>query len=143
MSVVVRIGRASAESGSGPPAGALRVPVLIDCDPGIDDALAILLALASPELDVLGVTTVAGNTTLERATANALRVLAFAGRGDVPTAAGAGRPLVRRLEATAVETHGPDGLGVGLPPPAAAPVAEHARRVTESPARSRSSRPGR
>ncbi len=61
------------------------IPVLIDCDPGQDDAIALLLALASPELAVLGVSTVAGNQTLDKVTANAIRVLELAGRGEVPS----------------------------------------------------------
>src|SRR5690242_4656011 len=71
----------------GTPAGRLRLaslavptPIIIDCDPGHDDAIAILLALASPEVELLGITTVAGNATLERTTANALRVLDLVGR---------------------------------------------------------------
>jgi inosine-uridine nucleoside N-ribohydrolase len=101
-------------------------PILLDCDPGHDDAIALLLALASPEVELLGVTTVAGNQTLERTTANALRVLELAGRADVPVAAGAPRPLVRELE-VAANVHGESGLdGPELPPPSASPVAEHA-----------------
>jgi inosine-uridine nucleoside N-ribohydrolase len=101
-------------------------PVLIDCDPGHDDAMALLLALASPELDLLGVTTVHGNQTLPKTTANALRVLEFAGHGDVPVAAGADRPLLR-VPAVAAEVHGETGLdGPDLPPPAGAPRPEHA-----------------
>src|SRR3990172_462811 len=73
----------------------VTTPILIDCDPGHDDAIALLLALASPELELLGVTTVSGNQTLEKTTANAIRVLDLAGRADVPVAAGADRPLVR------------------------------------------------
>jgi inosine-uridine nucleoside N-ribohydrolase len=116
----------------------MTVPVLIDCDPGHDDAIALLLALASPELDVRGVTTVAGNTTLERTTANAIRVLEFVGRGDVPVAAGADRPLVREPYA-AVYVHGESGLdGPALPPPRGAPSSLHAvdflaERVLSSP----------
>jgi len=86
-------------------------PVLVDCDPGIDDALALLLACASPELDLLGVTTVAGNVGVQQTTRNALRVLALAGRADVPVAAGAERPLVRRQKHRAAAVHGADGLG--------------------------------
>ena len=104
----------------------MATPVLIDCDPGHDDAMALLLALASPELELLGVTTVHGNQTLDKTTANALRVLEFAGRGDVPVAAGADRPLVRDAQ-VAEHVHGETGLdGPDLPPPAGAPVAEHA-----------------
>jgi inosine-uridine nucleoside N-ribohydrolase len=102
------------------------IPVLIDCDPGQDDALALLLALGSPELDVLGVTAVAGNQTLDKTTANALRVLELAGRTDIPVAAGADGPLIGEL-VVAADAHGETGLdGVDLPPPSAEPVPEHA-----------------
>ena len=101
-------------------------PVILDCDPGHDDAIALLLALASPELELLGVTTVAGNQTLAKTTANALRVLELAGRGDVPVAAGADRPLVRELH-VASHVHGETGLdGPALPPPQGKPVERHA-----------------
>jgi purine nucleosidase len=86
------------------------IPVVIDTDPGIDDALALLLALASPELAVRAVVTVYGNTTLAHATANARLVAAWAGRDDLLVYAGAARPLARTL-VTAPETHGPRGLG--------------------------------
>jgi inosine-uridine nucleoside N-ribohydrolase len=101
-------------------------PILIDCDPGHDDAIALLLALASPEVELLGVTSVAGNQTLDKTTANAIRVLEFAGRGDVPVAAGADRPLVRK-QFVAAYVHGETGLdGPDLPPPQKGPVAQHA-----------------
>jgi pyrimidine-specific ribonucleoside hydrolase len=91
--------------------------VLLDCDPGHDDALAITLALARPELEVLGITTVAGNVGLRETTRNALRVLALLGRPDVPVAAGAGAPLMRSLE-IADDVHGESGLdGADLPEP--------------------------
>jgi inosine-uridine nucleoside N-ribohydrolase len=100
--------------------------ILIDCDPGHDDAIALLLALASPELEVLGVTTVAGNQTLEKTTANAIRVLDFVGRDDVPIAAGADLPLVRD-PFVAAYVHGETGLdGPDLPPPQREPLARHA-----------------
>jgi len=100
--------------------------ILLDCDPGHDDAIALLLALASPELELLGVTTVAGNQTLEKTTANAIRVLEFVGRHEVPVAAGADRPLVRE-QVVASNVHGETGLdGPDLPPPQASPVAQHA-----------------
>ena len=100
-------------------------PILIDCDPGHDDAIAILLALASPEVELLGVTTVSGNQTLEKTTANAIRVLDLVG-SDVPVAAGADRPLVRD-RFVAAYVHGESGLdGPDLPPPAREPVDEHA-----------------
>jgi inosine-uridine nucleoside N-ribohydrolase len=100
--------------------------ILLDCDPGHDDAIALLLALASPELELLGVTTVAGNQTLEKTTANAIRVLEFAGRGEIPVAAGADRPLVRE-PVVASNVHGETGLdGPDLPPPRASRVQQHA-----------------
>jgi len=100
--------------------------ILHDCDPGHDDAIALLLALASPELDVVGVTTVAGNQTLEKTTANAIRVLDVLGRDDIPVAAGAPVPLVRR-QFVAAYVHGETGLdGPDLPSPQREPVAQHA-----------------
>jgi inosine-uridine nucleoside N-ribohydrolase len=95
----------------------VSTPVLIDCDPGHDDAIAILLALASPELELRGITTVAGNQTLEKTTRNALKVLELVGRTDIPVAAGADRPLVREL-VTAAHVHGESGLdGPDVPEP--------------------------
>jgi inosine-uridine nucleoside N-ribohydrolase len=100
--------------------------IVIDCDPGHDDAIAILLALASPELELVGVTTVAGNQTLDKTTRNALITLEIAGRGEIPVAAGADAPLVRKLR-TAAHVHGDSGLdGPELPEPSAAPVPAHA-----------------
>ncbi|MFL5916403.1 MAG: nucleoside hydrolase [Gaiellaceae bacterium] len=100
--------------------------IVIDCDPGHDDAMAILLALASPELDLVGVTTVAGNQTLDKTTRNALLTLEVGGRSDIPVAAGADAPLRRELR-TAAHVHGETGLdGPELPEPSAKPVAEHA-----------------
>ena len=100
--------------------------IVIDCDPGHDDAIAILLALASPEVELRGITTVAGNQTLEKTTRNALKILELAGRTDVPVAAGADRPLVRELQ-TAPNVHGESGLdGPDLPEPSAKPVDAHA-----------------
>jgi inosine-uridine nucleoside N-ribohydrolase len=104
----------------------MATPILLDCDPGHDDAIALLLALASPEIELLGVTTVAGNQTLEKTTANAIRVLEFAGRADVPVAAGAERPLVRE-PFVAAYVHGETGMdGPDLPPPRGAPLDQHA-----------------
>jgi inosine-uridine nucleoside N-ribohydrolase len=104
----------------------VSTPILLDCDPGHDDAIALLLALASPEVELLGVTTVAGNQTLDKTTANAIRVLELAGRGEVPVAAGADRPLVRDRR-VAANVHGESGLdGPDLPPPQGAPVDAHA-----------------
>jgi inosine-uridine nucleoside N-ribohydrolase len=104
----------------------VATPILIDCDPGHDDAIALLLALASPELELLGVTTVNGNTTLDNTTVNALKILELAGRTDVDVAAGADRPLTREPR-TAAHVHGETGLdGPDLPVPAASPVPAHA-----------------
>jgi inosine-uridine nucleoside N-ribohydrolase len=104
----------------------VSIPTLLDCDPGHDDAIALLLALASPELDLLGVTTTYGNQTLAKTTANALRVLELVGRTDVPVAAGAERPLEREL-VVAAHVHGESGLdGPVLPDAIAAPASEDA-----------------
>ncbi len=84
-------------------------------DVGIDDSLAILLALRSPELDILGITAVAGNAPLEHTANNVLRVLEAAGRTEIPVARGAAKPLTREPE-DAVHVHGNDGLG-GAPVP--------------------------
>jgi inosine-uridine nucleoside N-ribohydrolase len=100
--------------------------ILLDCDPGHDDAIALLLALASPELELLGVTTVAGNQTLDKTTANALRLLEFVGRTDIPVAAGADRPLVRE-QYVASYVHGVTGMdGPDLPPAQGTPLDRHA-----------------
>ena len=98
-----------------------RIPLVIDTDPGIDDALAVLLALASPEVDLRLVTTVHGNVGLAQTTENALRVLHLAGRSDVPVAAGARSSLVVPQLERAGHVHGTAGLGgVVLPPSPAA-----------------------
>jgi inosine-uridine nucleoside N-ribohydrolase len=112
--------------------------VILDCDPGHDDAIALLLALGSPEINLLGVSTVAGNQTLEKTTANAIRVLDHVNRRDIPVAAGAPRPLVREPR-TAGEVHGETGLdGPDLPGPSRLPEPMHAidwiaQAVGESP----------
>ncbi|NMG39647.1 nucleoside hydrolase [Chelativorans sp. ZYF759] len=102
--------------------------IVIDTDPGLDDAIAILFALASPALSVAAVTTVAGNIGLERTTRNAGRLLAAAGHDTIPVAAGASQPLVGRgISEEAI--HGDDGLGgVPLPGPMSPPVATPAAR---------------
>jgi len=101
-------------------------PIILDCDPGHDDAIALLLALASPEVELLGVTTVAGNQTLAKTTANALRVLEHVGREEIPVAAGADRPLVRAAH-VAADVHGETGLdGPDLPPARGKPLDTHA-----------------
>ncbi|KMK94464.1 hypothetical protein VL01_09440 [Aeromonas enteropelogenes] len=101
----------------------MALPVILDCDPGHDDAIALILALASPELKVLAVTTSAGNQTPDKTLNNALRILTLLGRDDIPVAAGAPKPLAREL-IIADSVHGESGLdGPKLPDPAFAPVA--------------------
>lgn len=101
-------------------------PIIIDTDPGQDDAIAILLALASPELDVLGLTSVAGNVPLARTTDNTLKLIELAGRSDVPVFAGCPRPLFR-APVTAEAVHGETGLnGVDLPKPKTTAQSTHA-----------------
>ena len=100
--------------------------ILLDCDPGHDDAIALFLALASPELELLGVTTVAGNQTLDKTTANAIRLLDAVDRPEIPVAAGADRPFVRQRYVAAY-VHGESGLdGPELPPPSREPDGRHA-----------------
>ena len=89
--------------------------VIIDCDPGIDDSLALMLALKSPELEVVGITIVAGNSPVELGFMNAKRILNFMGRLDVPVYAGADRPRVKEY-VNALDTHGEDGLGESFLP---------------------------
>jgi inosine-uridine nucleoside N-ribohydrolase len=108
------------------------IPLILDCDPGHDDALAIIVGLARPELELLAVTTVAGNAALDATTRNALRVLTLAGRTDIPVAAGAARPLVRELH-VAANVHGASGLaGADLPEPAFQPRPEGAIELIRS-----------
>jgi hypothetical protein len=126
----------------------MALPVILDCDPGHDDAIALILALASPELKVLAVTTSAGNQTPDKTLNNALRILTLLGRDDIPVAAGAAKPLAREL-IIADNVHGESGLdGPELPDPAFAPRAMSALELMASVcarARSRSPwcRPGR
>ena len=95
--------------------------LILDCDPGVDDAMAILLALGAPGVEVLGLSTVCGNVPLHRATRNALQVLELAGRADVGVYEGAPRPLVRDPRHTEY-FHGESGLGRALlPGPGAKP----------------------
>ncbi len=101
--------------------------ILIDTDPGIDDAMAIFFALAAPELDVIGLTTVFGNAHTDVCTTNALRLLDIAGRPDIPVAKGATRPLAMNYRGPAAFVHGQDGQGdTFLPPSTREPVAAHA-----------------
>ncbi|MER7465369.1 nucleoside hydrolase [Streptomyces sp. NPDC097981] len=104
----------------------MPVPIIIDCDPGHDDALAIMLAAGDPAVDLLAITTVAGNQTLAKTTLNARRVCTVAGITDVPIAAGCARPLVQALT-VADDVHGVSGLdGPRFPEPTVDVVPEHA-----------------
>lgn len=100
------------------------IDLIIDTDPGIDDAVAIALALGVADVNVIGVTTVGGNSGLEHTTRNALRLLEFLGRSDIPVASGYDQPYGRDKQETGYEpVHGHDGFaGVDLPEPAATVV---------------------
>jgi len=124
-------GPAAAPAAVMPRTGAAVGPrrIIIDTDPGVDDALAIFLALKSPEVKVEAITPVAGNVPLDLTLPNALRLLEIAGRSDIPVASGASRPLKRRL-VTAAYVHGNNGLaGVEFPEPKTKPVAESAHQL--------------
>jgi purine nucleosidase len=106
--------------------GLVTTPIILDCDPGIDDALAIAFASASPEIGLVGLTTVAGNVELAKTTANALAVASFVGAADVPVTPGSAGPLLRPA-LHAGHVHGDSGLGGAvLPPPARAAGDGHA-----------------
>ncbi|MCH8207246.1 MAG: nucleoside hydrolase, partial [Chloroflexi bacterium] len=102
------------------PGAAVSKKVIIDTDPGTDDAIALMMALQSPDLDVLALTTVGGNAALRHTTRNALRVLEYMGREDIPVLRGAARPLKGKF-AYGYYYHGPAGLTVRLPLPAGQP----------------------
>lgn len=100
-----------------------RTPVLVDCDTGVDDAMALLYLLARDDIEVVGITTVFGNNTAERCAHNSLRVLELVGRADIPVAIGAEKPLVGEVTYLATHVHGADGLGdSGLPMDVSTPV---------------------
>ena len=99
----------------------MALPIILDCDPGHDDAIAMVLALASPELDVKAITASAGNQTPDKTLRNVLRMLTLLGRQDIPVAGGARKPLMREL-IIADNVHGESGLdGPALPEPDFAP----------------------
>lgn len=103
--------------------------VIIDTDPGVDDAFALLLAMRSPELNILAITAVAGNVPLSFTLPNALRMVEIAERTDIPVAGGASEPIIRKL-VTAAYAHGENGLGgVNFPVPTIRPVKEHAAEL--------------
>jgi uridine nucleosidase len=91
--------------------------ILIDTDPGVDDAMAILLALRSPELEVIGLTTVFGNSTVDFTAQNGLRLVELEGNGHIPVAQGASRPLIIEPRGMGQHVHGQDGMGNTNPPP--------------------------
>jgi inosine-uridine nucleoside N-ribohydrolase len=100
--------------------------ILLDTDPGIDDALALLLALASPEIQLEAITTVSGNVHVDLTTRNALALLELAGRMDIPVARGCEGPLLVK-NVDAADVHGSNGLGgIELPHPKSQPVVQHA-----------------
>jgi inosine-uridine nucleoside N-ribohydrolase len=105
-----------------------RTPVLVDCDTGVDDAMALLYLLRRPDIEIVGITTVFGNNTAAQCAVNTIRVLELAGREDIPVAVGAEKPLVGEVTYLATHVHGSDGLGdSGLPREiATAPVEETA-----------------
>ena len=106
--------------------------IIIDTDPGVDDAFAIFLAITSPELKIEAITAVAGNVPLSVTLPNALRLVEIAGRTDIPVAAGAAAPIERRL-ISATDVHGENGLaGAEFPAPSVKPVPEHAVDVLQS-----------
>jgi uridine nucleosidase len=101
--------------------------IIIDTDPGIDDAMAIFYALSSPEVDVVGLTTIFGNARTETSTYNALALLGLAGRSDIPVARGADAPLVAPFAGPADFVHGTDGQGnAGIAVPTAQPIDQDA-----------------
>ncbi len=113
-------------------------PVLIDCDPGSDDALAILAALNSPDLDVVGLTTVGGNATIDDTTRNALALLEIAGRAEVPVWRGAKRPLMGAFR-FGYDYHGEAGVGIRLQAPT---TREQPESAVDAIARAALERPG-
>ena len=106
-----------------------RIPILIDCDTGIDDSLALLYAVASPEAEIVAVTCCSGNVEAHQVARNTLAVLELAGRRDIEVALGRTVPLVRPLE-VAPETHGPQGLG-HAELPTAEPSAQRTRHASD------------
>ena len=104
-----------------------KIPLLIDTDPGVDDALALLMAFDSEAHDVVGLTIAAGNVGLEHTVRNALKLREIVGRPDVPIFPGCGGPLVHAPREDAAHVHGRDGFGdIGYPDPAGTAAAEHA-----------------
>ena len=114
-----------------------RQKVIIDCDPGIDDSLALMLALTSPELEVVGITTVSGNVPSDMGAKNALKILNHLDRLDIPVYQGAATPL-KRDYVDAMDTHGDDGLGESyLPEVSGVPIHDNAIEIGRASCRER------
>src|SRR6185369_9370395 len=104
-----------------------RQRIIIDTDPGIDDAMAIFFALNSPELELIGLTTTFGNGHTDLTTINALRLLEIAGRADIPVAQGASQPIASAFHEPGTMVHGDDGQGnLHLAPPATQAIQQSA-----------------
>lgn len=111
----------------------MTLKLLFDTDPGIDDAIAIWLALASPEIEILGLTAVLGNGAVGPCADNAIRILDAAQRPEIPVHVGSAQPLARRYARSGWGVHGTDGLGgIGLPPPSRRPDGNDAIRYLAS-----------
>lgn len=109
---------------------AVRRPVYLDCDTGIDDSLALAYLLASPEIDLVGIGTVSGNVSAARAARNTLDLLSLAGRDDIPVAAGAHHPRAGTFDGGVPHIHGHNGVGdIELPASSRSPVAEDAAQL--------------
>lgn len=109
-SIIIGIDFLSAYSGTFFCEGNMKRKIIIDCDPGIDDSLAIMMALSHPDIEVLAITIVAGNAPVEMGFSNAKKILKFMNRLDIPVFKGADKPLKRNY-INALDTHGIDGLG--------------------------------
>jgi len=107
-----------------------RTPIWLDCDPGHDDAFAIILSLMNPSLQLLGISTVMGNQTIEKTTLNALKMLSICNVNDVDVVKGQSKPLIPQTKSTCEEIHGDSGLdsvGMAFPDvPLKSPVKEKA-----------------
>jgi purine nucleosidase len=107
-----------------------RAPFYFDCDPGVDDSLALAYLLAAPDVDLVGVGTVSGNCAVDQCTTNALTLLDLAGRADIPVAKGAHDPLAGAFDGAVPHIHGANGLGgVQFPPPSRGPASETAAHL--------------
>src|SRR6185436_18382491 len=105
----------------------MRRRIIIDTDPGIDDAMAIFFVLNSPEIELIGLTTTFGNGHTDLTTANALRLLEIAGCPEIPVSQGAPQPIASEFDEPGAVVHGDDGQGnINLPAPTTKPIIESA-----------------